>query len=46
MRLRLALIVPSVGNIGVGLSVGKYQAGAGHAQPVEISFGEIADIEP
>src|SRR5436305_297214 len=45
MRLRLALIVPSVGNVGVGIVLGPHQARAGHSQPVEVSLGQIADIE-
>ena len=45
MFLRLTLIVPAIGEIG-GEIVTPYQAGAGHAQPVENGLGQIADIEP
>ena len=44
MFLRLALIVPPVGQIG-GEIVTPYQARAGHAQPVENGLGQIADVE-
>src|ERR1700685_3924519 len=45
MCLRLALIVPAIGHIGVD-TVMPYQAGPRHAQSIEISLGQIADIEP
>ena len=45
MWLRLALIVPSIGDIGV-LTVVPNQACAGHPQAVEVGLGQIADIEP
>src|ERR1700684_1126849 len=45
MCLRLALIVPTFGDIGVE-TVMPNQACAGHAQPVEVGPGQIADIEP
>ncbi len=44
MFLRLALIVPSIREIGGEIGT-PYQAGAGHAQPIEIGIREIADIE-
>ncbi len=43
--LRLALIVPAIGEI-CGEILAPRQACAGHAQPVEIGLGQIADIEP
>ena len=43
--LRLALIVPAIGEIG-GEIVTPHQARAGHPQPVEIRLGQIADVEP
>ena len=45
MFLRLALIVSAIGEIGRE-TVTPDQAWAGHAQPVEIGLGQIADIEP
>src|ERR1700683_2566776 len=45
MCLRLALIVPTIGDVGVQ-AVMPYQAGAGHPQAIEIDLGQIADIEP
>ena len=45
MVLRLALIVPTVGEI-VGEVAALTQASASHAQPVEGSLGQIADVEP
>src|SRR5580700_12284440 len=45
MRLRLALIVPAIGDIGVE-TVTPYQAGPGHPQPLEIGLGQIAEIDP
>ncbi len=45
MRLRLPLIVPSIGNVQV-LTVVPHQAGAAHTQPVEIGFGQAAYVEP
>jgi hypothetical protein len=44
MWLRLSLIVPAIGDIGVK-TVMPHQAGAGHPQPVEVSLSQIADIE-
>src|SRR5580698_5723419 len=45
MRLRLALIVPSIGNIGI-LTVMPHQTCAGHSEPIEVGLRQIADIEP
>src|SRR5579859_803991 len=45
MLLRLTLIIPSIGEIR-GEIRAPYQAGAGHAQPVEIGIGQIAHIQP
>ena len=45
MCLRLALIVPTIGDIG-GETIPPHQARAGHAQPFEIGLGQVADIEP
>src|SRR5271170_7081833 len=45
MWLRLALIVPAIGDIGVE-TVMPHQASTSHAQPVEIGLGQIAHIEP
>ncbi len=41
MYLRLALIVPAVGEIG-GETVTPHHACASHAQPVEIGFGQFS----
>ena len=45
MFLRLALVVPAIGEIAVEFVEG-YQACARHAQSFEISLGQISDIEP
>src|SRR6202161_4852345 len=45
MCLRLSLIVPAVGDIGVE-TVLPHQACAGHPQPVENGLSQIANIEP
>jgi len=45
VALWLTLIVPTVGEIA-GEVIPPTQAGAGHAQPVEVSLGQIADVEP
>src|ERR1700722_14527254 len=44
MWLRLALIVPSIGDIGV-LTVMPHQACAGHPQTVEVGLGQVSDIQ-
>jgi len=44
MWLRLSLIVPAIGDIGV-LAVAEHETGASHAQAVEVGLGEIADVE-
>jgi hypothetical protein len=45
MWLRLALIVPSIGDVGV-LTVMPNQACAGHPKTVGVDLGQIADIKP
>src|ERR1035441_2427575 len=44
MWLRLTLIVPSFGDVGI-LTVTPHQACAGHPQTIEVGLGQIADIE-
>src|SRR5580692_1474896 len=45
MCLRLALVVPTIVDIRLK-SVMPNQACAGHAEPVEVRLGQVADIEP
>src|ERR1035438_2407672 len=44
MLLRLALIVPSIRDVGI-LTVTPHQACAGHPQTIEVGLGQIADVE-